>query len=255
MPSRSTGLQPSDVRRYYDEWTEKYLEFFGESIQAHRPSRESDLLDYLMTQAGIRHGQHILDAGCGICGPARHFARHRQCTVEALTISPVQAAIAGERNRAAGLDARIHVTVGDFHELTGIYGRETFDLVYFLESLSHSSRPDQVLRSVYEVLKPGGIVYIKDFFILVRDTPEEQERVLKVIERIDATFAVKSPWPSDIRDALRRAGFLPLLVTNPRFEDDRSVWRQFAGKHQFDLYGDQEPFECWEWLEMRSQKP
>jgi ubiquinone/menaquinone biosynthesis C-methylase UbiE len=255
MPAPSAELQPSDVRRYYDEWTEKYLEFFGESLQAHRPAREEDLLHYLMTQAGIRDGQRILDAGCGICGPARHFARNRRISIEALTISPVQAELARERNRAARLDQRIHVTIGDFHQLVGIYGRETFDLVYFLESLSHSSRPDEVLRSVHEVLKPGGIVYVKDFFILVRDTPEEQERVLNVIERVDRTFAVKSPWPGDIRDALRQAGFLPLFVTNPRFEDDRSVWRQFAGKHQFDLYGDQEPFECWEWLEMKSQKP
>src|SRR5262249_26000618 len=150
--------------------TEKYLEFFGESIQAHRPSREEDLLDYLMTQAGIRDGQHVLDAGCGVCGPARHFARKRQITIEAVTISPVQVQIARERNRDPGLGDRVNVTLGDFHQLAGIYGREAFDLAYFLESLSHSSRPGEVLRSVYEVLKPGGIVYIKDFFILVRET-------------------------------------------------------------------------------------
>jgi cyclopropane fatty-acyl-phospholipid synthase-like methyltransferase len=255
MASEPHELQPADVRRYYDEWTEKYLEFFGESIQAHRPSSETELLDYLLKQAGIRDGQHVLDAGCGICGPARHFAKARAITVEAVTISPVQAEIARQRNREAGLDERIRLTVGDYHHLVEIYGRERFDLVYFLESLSHSTRPGEVLRSAYEVLRPGGIVYVKDFFILVKETPEEQQRVLNVIERIDATFAVKSPWPEEIRVALREAGFLPLFVTNPTFEVDNTTWQRFAGKHRFDLYGAEASFECWEWLEFRSQKP
>jgi cyclopropane fatty-acyl-phospholipid synthase-like methyltransferase len=248
-------LEPADVRRYYDVWTEKYLELFGESIQAHRPSREEDLLTYLLEHSGLRDGQRVLDAGCGICGPARFFGARRNITIEALTISPVQMGMAMERNAAAGLADRIRVRLGDFHELTALYGREQFDLVYFLESLSHSTRPGDVIREVYSVLKPGGIVYIKDFFILPRPTAEEQRRVLEVIERVDRTFAVKSPWVADIERELRQAGLHKLFAHRLQFVDDDSVWRQFAAKHHFDLYGGADSFECWEWQELRYQKP
>jgi cyclopropane fatty-acyl-phospholipid synthase-like methyltransferase len=255
MTNGSTDLQPSDVQRYYDEWTEKYLEFFGESIQAHRPSSEDELLNYLMTQAGLRDGQHVLDAGCGICGPARHFAKNRSITIEAVTISPVQEKIARARNEAAGLADRIHVTLGDYHQLVKLYGRERFDAVYFLESLSHSSRPAEVVSGAYEVLKPGGIIYIKDYFILKCENAEEQARVLEVIARIDSTFSVKSPWPAEIQAELRRAGFLPLFMNKPRFEADNTIWQLFAGKHAFNVYDGKDSFECWEYLEMKSQKP
>lgn len=248
-------LQPADVGEYYDQWTEKYLADFGSSIQAHRPSREDDLLDYLMRRAGIRDGQRLLDAGCGICGPARHFAARRDVTIEAITISPLQAKMARERNAAARLDQRIRVTHGDFHQLASLYGREQFDLVYFLESLSHSARPADVLRSVYEVLRPGGIVYIKDFFVLEKDDPAEQRRVLEVIERIDRTFAVKTVWPAQMEELLRAAGFFRLFTSKPEFVVDNSVWQSFAGKHQFDLWPDGVSFEAWQWLELRYQKP
>jgi ubiquinone/menaquinone biosynthesis C-methylase UbiE len=249
------GVQPADVGEYYNAWTDKYVEAFGECIQAHRPTREEDLLNYLLTRAGLRNGQRVLDAGCGICGPARYFAGERELSIEAVTISPVQAGIAITKNREANLDDRIHVTVGDFHQLAEIYGREQFDIVYFLESLSHSSRPGDALRSAYEVLRPGGMVYIKDFFIRRCDTGEEQKRVLDVVARVDRLFAVKTAWAADIKEELRRAGLFQIFSDKPQFEVNNSQWRQFESKHQFDLFAGEDSFDWSEWLEMKYQKP
>jgi len=38
-------------------------------------------------------------------------------------------------------------------------------------------------------------------------------------------------------------------------ESDTTNWDAFAERHHFNLHGDAEPFDCWEWLEMKSQKP
>jgi cyclopropane fatty-acyl-phospholipid synthase-like methyltransferase len=251
----SVDPHPAIVSEYYDAWTEKYVESFGECIQAHRPSREGDLLEYLMTRTGLRSGQRVLDAGCGICGPARYFAGKRELFIEALTVSPVQATMARSLNQAAGLEQRIRVSLGDFHDLVGIYGREQFNVVYFLESLSHASRPAEVIRSAHEVLLPGGIIYIKDFFIRPCDSEEEQRSVLEVIARVDRLFAVKTAWAAEIKDHLRRAGFLPLFASKPQFEVDNSRWQQFESRHHFDLFDGQDSFDWSEWWEMKSQKP
>lgn len=252
-PERDVG--PADVREYYDAWTEQYILDFGECIQAHRPTREGDLLEYLMARAGLRDGQRVLDAGCGICGPARYFASHRKLTIEAITVSPVQADMARARNAAAGLDRRIHVTVGDFHRLTEIYGREQFDVVYFLESLSHSSRPGEALASVHEVLTPGGSVYIKDYFIRRCSDEEEQRRVLAVVARVDRLFTTRTAWAADIEDQLRRAGFFRLWVAKPQFEVDNGPWQRFERRHQLDLFAGAASFDWSEWWEMRYKKP
>jgi SAM-dependent methyltransferase len=253
--NRVRDVEPADVRAYYDEWTGKYVEDFGDCIQAHRPTHDEDLLDYLLTRAGLRDGQCVLDAGCGVCGPARYFARRRNLRIQAITVSPVQAALARAANSAAGLDDRIDVTVGDFHQLTDVYGREKFDAVYFLESLSHSSRPGETLASVYQALKPGGTVYVKDYFIRRVEDEQEQQRVLAVVARVDRLFATKTAWAADIRAEFRRAGFFSLWVEHPRFTVDNGRWQQFEARNQIDLFDGAPPFDWSEWWEMRYQKP
>jgi SAM-dependent methyltransferase len=252
---RVRDVEPADVREYYDAWTTRYLEDFGECIQAHRSSSETDLLEYLMTRSALRRGQRALDAGCGVCGPARYFAAHRDLQIDAITVSTVQAEMARARNVAAGLDHRIHVAVGDFHRLTDVYPREQFDVVYFLESLSHSSRPGDALASVFEVLKPGGTVYVKDYFIRACDDAAEQERVLAVVARVDRLFATKTAWAADIRGAFAETGFLPLWVARPELEVDNARWQQFERRNGLDLFDGGPSFDWSEWWEMRYQKP
>jgi SAM-dependent methyltransferase len=159
--------------------------------------------------------------------------------------------MARARIATAGLERRIHVTAGDFHRLTDVYGREQFDVVYFLESLSHSSRPGEALASVHEVLKPGGAVYIKDYFIRRCDDEEEQKRVLEVVARVDRLFATKTAWAADIREELRRAGFFPLWVARPQFPVDNRRWQRFESRHAFDLFAGAPSFDWSEWWEMR----
>jgi ubiquinone/menaquinone biosynthesis C-methylase UbiE len=246
---------PEEISSYYDAWTTKYLEVFGDTIQAHRPTREEDLHDYLMRRAGLRDGKRALDAGCGVCGPGLHFAAHADITLEALTLSPVQARMACERIVQGGFADRVNVRVGDFHRLPELYPREEFDVVYFLESLSHSPAPERVLAGVYEVLKPGGIVYIKDFFIKPCATAEERRRVLRVIERVDRLFAVKTADAGEMIGHLRGAGFLPVWVEPPRFQVDNTRWQEFEREHRFDLFEGDESFDWSQWLELKFQKP
>jgi len=243
------------VAEYYDVWTERYLKHFGSSIQAHRPTLERDLHDYLLERIGLRDGKRVLDAGCGVCGPAIHFARQRDIRIEGVTISEAQASMAIERVDKAGLSDRIHVRVGDFHELSGLYPAESFDVVYFLESISHSPDPKAVLRGAFEILEPGGILYIKDYFVRPCETHEERSRVLRVVENVDRLFVTRTPEADDILADLRNSGFLPVWVEQPRIEVDNTRWQAFEREHGFDLFDGQDSFDWSQWLEIKFQKP
>ena len=253
-PEKQPRAKPRDVGRYYDEWTERYLESFGDSIQAHRPRDESDLHDYLFQRIGLRDGKRALDAGCGVCGPARAFARRASVEIDALTVSPRQVEIACQKNKASGLANCIRVRHGDYHQLTKIYGRDVFDTIYYLESLSHSPRPELALAAAHEALKPGGCVYIKDFFIRPCEDVEEQRRILEVVERVDRIFAVKTAWASEIEAALKAAGFLRVFVEQPRFDVDNGRWRRFESSHGIDLFDGADSFDWSEWFEFKFQK-
>ena len=244
-------LKPEDVARYYDLWTVHYIAAFGECIQAHRPSNDEHFLNYLADRIGLQAGIRALDAGCGVCGPARYFARRTNCYINALTVSPTQGRIAEEENRQAGLSAHIQVRVGDFHDLGSLYPESSFDVVYFLESLSHSADPARVMRAVKGVLKPGGSLYIKDFFIRPCESEETQREVLQVIERVNDLFAVETAWAKDIIEQATQAGFVLEFAERPQFTVDNSRWQTFERAHGIDLFAGKGSFDWSEWFELK----
>ncbi len=248
-------LTPQDVARHYDEWTPKYVAAFGPCIQAHRPTNDDEFLDYVMHRIGLGPGLRVLDAGCGICGPARFFATRSGANIDAVTISSVQGQLAREANELARLADRIHVKVGDFHNLVDLYGTAVFDRVYFLESLSHSAEPARVLHSAYRVLKPGGAIYIKDFFIRPCESTSAQQQVLDVVTRVNRAFQVETAWAADIVKHLTGAGFVQVFVQHPQFAPDISRWQAFENANQFQLYENDLPVHWTEWLEFKFVKP
>lgn len=253
MPNGDRG--PEQIGRYYDEWTARYQECFGDTFQACRPARSADLHRYTLDRAGIADGQRVLDAGCGVGGPSIYFASHRAISIDALTVSQHQVATARQLVAEAGLGHRITVHLGDFHKLRELFPPSTFDRVLFLESLSHAMDPAGPLKSAYDVLKPGGVVYIKDFFEKQLDTPEEQRLLRETIDRIDRTFLLKTPSLHHTVSVLTALGFRQQMIEPVAFDADNSVWIRFNDTHRFDLYGGRTPFQWCDWLELRFEKP
>lgn len=248
-------LCPELVGRYYDEWTPRYLAFFGDTFQAGRPSETTDLHRYILESAGVQDGERILDAGCGVCGPSIYFATHRQITIDAVTVSKAQVETARRLVAEADLNARITVHLADFHKLHEHFPEAAFDRVLFLESLSHAADPMEPLQSAFKVLKPGGVVYIKDFFEKHYGDIDKQQLVREMIARVDRAFAVKTPQVQRTVRALQQIGFVEQHIGPIGFANDIAVWAKFNQAHNFDLFAGKEPFEWCEWLELRFQVP
>ncbi|WP_013335048.1 PatA/PatG family cyanobactin maturation protease [Gloeothece verrucosa] len=118
---------------------------------------------YYTQQAGIKSGDYILDAGCGIGGPAIDIASTTPSTlIEAINLSSEQVKQARIQVAQAGLSDRIRVTEADLHSIPFQYG--VFDVVLMLESLGYSKTRPKALREAYRALRPGGSLYIKDLF-------------------------------------------------------------------------------------------
>jgi len=59
-----------------------------------------------------------------------------------------------------GIQTTVRTKPGDGHELTGLYAKESFDIVYSRNALDHCDDPIQVLRQMVQLIKPNGAVYI-----------------------------------------------------------------------------------------------
>lgn len=100
----------------------------------------------------------MLDVGCGVGGSSRHIARKFGCAAQGITLSPVQAARAGELSAAAGLAGRVRFDVAD--ALQQPFADGSYDLVWSLESGEHMPDKARFVNELARVTAPGGRVII-----------------------------------------------------------------------------------------------
>jgi cyclopropane fatty-acyl-phospholipid synthase-like methyltransferase len=134
-----TKYTTEEVAKYYEEFTDVYLEATGDFIQAYRSADTESLMEYLVNSMGLQNGMSLLDAGCGVCAPAIWIARRfPDTTLTCITNSAKQYAIGTSKIKSAGMEARITLVHCDYHRLQTAFRDNTFDLVVFLESLGHN---------------------------------------------------------------------------------------------------------------------
>lgn len=192
------------IRAYYERTHEDYLACVGPTFQAALLAETPEASNLrLAERAGLRAGMRVLDAGCGVCGPALDMARALDITVDGVTLSPSQAETARCRISESGLAHRVRVHLGDFHRLPFEDG--AFDAAVLLESASYSPSPEALFSEMHRVLRPGGILYVKDFFRC--DAPLGVGD-MRALQDYDFTYCTCTRTLGEVMGAVARAGFV-----------------------------------------------
>lgn len=208
---------PKRVAAFYDRTTPQFLEVYGDIIQAFRTTDVADYLDYTISSAQLEGGQHIIDAGCGICGPAAYFAgKIDGLRVESCTVSTVQSELARQHIVTKGVEKQVTVTLGDYHRLPSLFPPSSFDRVLFLESFGHSKDKPTAIRSAWEVLRPGGKLYIKDLFRRESHDEWEQLHIDHICGQIDRAYEYEVGDLHQVLSALRKQGFILEFLRPPQ---------------------------------------
>ena len=216
------------VERYYDQMTDSYVSAFGPVFQGSRPRETEDLLAYLGRSLDLEPGMRLLDAGCGVAGPAIWLARHFDVTIDALTISSKQVELARTEVANHNLSGRIQVTKGDFHKLEERSSAERYDRVMFLESLCHADDYKAVLSGARHALKTGGGLYIKDFYVVDPCTDaRRKEAHSSDLNRLNSLYHLELPRLGDLINLITELGFLIRFVRMPDYDSDYSNWAAF----------------------------
>ena len=164
-----TGTTPSSSQ-FYDRWTDLFLRGFGPVLQAGivktgDPAREDPQgsILALAERAGLQDGDWVLDAGCGVAGPAIIIAsQYPNLVIDAVTNSAHQCAIARSEVAAAGLAQRVRPHLANYERLPFASG--SFDQVLYFESTGYATDLRATYGEAWRVLRPGGRLYVKDVF-------------------------------------------------------------------------------------------
>ncbi len=147
----------------------------------------------------------VLDIGAGIGGPARHVAEAFHAQVTAIDPLVRYNQLHQSINQLCELEDRITVVKADAgkQDLTSLPVAERgFDAIYALLSFLHIADKNRLLSNCYQVLKPGGKLYIEDWAIQddTPFTPEEAE----ARERVGMQQCLTQ---TDYQSMLKNAGF------------------------------------------------
>lgn len=167
-----------EVRRYYDRHTPAFAAFgqggqvgaihravWGPGTSNRRQAFryvEDRIAELIRRLPQRREAPHVVDLGCGMCASLCYLAERLPIRGTGITLSGVQARLADERIREAGLSDRVRCLEGDYCDLPTGVGQA--DLAYAIESFVHAQDPARFFAQCNRLIRPGGLLLICDDF-------------------------------------------------------------------------------------------
>jgi tocopherol O-methyltransferase len=103
----------------------------------------------------------ILDVGCGIGGSSIYLARNLGAQVTGITVSPVQVEMARTAAKSEGVDVSFRVM--DAQNMS-FAPNQQFDCIWSIEAISHFHNKKRFFDQASNLLVPGGVIAITDWF-------------------------------------------------------------------------------------------
>lgn len=180
----------------------------------------TDEIDEVLNRIDIL-GKSILDIGCGCGGAAIHFIKkHGAKSVlgidtELLVIKCAQ-------------ELALKNNVNDFIEFRCVepgpldIPNESVDLVFSKEVFLHIPNKGDLLKDIYRVLKPGGLVAVSDWMRIDDNPPSLQMKEYIKAEGLDMDMCSLKHYEKLLNDA----GFFDITIK------DRNAWYLRKAKNE-----------------------
>jgi cyclopropane fatty-acyl-phospholipid synthase-like methyltransferase len=215
-----------DIRVHYDLATLFYWLLWGRHIHhglwegAETASQaQVQLIERLAAAANIQRWSSVLDVGCGMGGSSIHLARHLQCQVVGLTLSPVQRLWARVASWLGGVGEYNRFLCKDAEKVWFEPG--SFDVVWSVECTEHLFDKARFLQHVAGWLKPGGRVAICAWLAGEHlDMPADREQV----HRVCSDFLCPSLGSADDYQSWMRQAGLEVLSCDDITEKVTRTW-------------------------------
>ncbi len=182
--------------------------FHGRGIVATR-----ELVELLKPEPG----EHLLDIGSGIGGPARWFAAKCGVHVTGVDLTPEFCAAAEALNRATGLDGRVTIKNGSALALP--VPDSAFDRAYSQNVIMNIADKRQFYREAFRALKPGGLLALSNL------CAGNGEKLIYPVPWADTAATSFLATPQEMDADLRAAGFAIVAFRNTTADVEEATRR------------------------------
>ncbi len=197
---------------HYGYW-DKQVHSFPQSLQR--------MNEVMMEEAGIREGDRVLDAGCGVGGSSVFLASVLNCSVTGITLSERQAEQARVNAQNRKVDNKAEFRVMDYAQTD--FPDNTFDIVWGCESICYAHDKEKFIREAFRLLKPGGRLVVADGFVSLFENNQHQE----IRQWLDGWEVNYLESPDRFKGFLQSAGFTSIRYRDISKEARRSSKRLY----------------------------
>ena len=152
----------------------------------------------------IKAGQHIVDIGCGLGGPARYLAKRFQCNVRGLDITQPFVEAAYKLTALLRMEDRVTIQHGDGQRLP--YADGLFDGAYAQHVTMNVADRRQFFEEAFRVLRSGGFFALTEHGLGPKRDPHYP---LPWSEDGSGAYLVT---PCQTRALLESAGFVDIVL-------------------------------------------
>ena len=126
--------------------------------------------------AAVKHGDKVLDAGCGRGGSCFWLAEKLGARPVGVNLVPSQIEYANKEAARRGLRGQIEFRRADYTKTP--FDDASFDVVWAMESLCHSPRKIDFYSEAYRLLRPGGRLVLAEYMVTENEMlPGDQKLV------------------------------------------------------------------------------
>lgn len=152
----------------------------------------------------IKAGQHIVDIGCGLGGPARYIAKRFGCNVSGVDITKPFVEAANKLTTLVRMEGQVKIEHGDGQRLP--YPNASFDGAYTQHVTMNVADRPRFFAEAYRVLKPGAFFALTEHGLGAKGDP-----LYPLPWSADGSGAYLVT-PSETRAFLEKTGFEDIVV-------------------------------------------
>ncbi|KAJ8302833.1 hypothetical protein KUTeg_019229 [Tegillarca granosa] len=147
-----------DNQQYSKNGILRYEKIFGRTYVS---TGGYDTTKEFVSMLNLKHGQEVLDVGCGIGGSAFYMVKEFGVTVTAIDLSINMVDIGIERAEEVNIKDEVQFEVADATKRD--YPPNSFDVVYSRDTILHIADKLSLFKKFFKWLRPGGKVLISDY--------------------------------------------------------------------------------------------
>lgn len=142
-------------------WGAKHFGYYPKNKKISEKEAQKLMHDLIGKKLNLKKSMKALDAGCGQGVVSTYLAKKFGCRIEGITMVNFEIGVANNLAKEIGVSDKVNYSLMDYSNMK--FDNNTFDAIYTIETLCHSTDIKKTLKEFYRVLRKNGRIALFEY--------------------------------------------------------------------------------------------